>query len=107
MVHIDDKEKTAISKPWWIFMYAKMPFGLMDVGTTLQRDMDISFDDENDKFVVIYLNDITIFSKSNNDHLNFLNKVFLKCRKYAIFLIPKSPLSLSVTCLLVSAISLN
>ena len=42
-------------------MYAKMPFGLMNAGATFQRAMDIAFSDENDKILVIYLDDITIF----------------------------------------------
>ena len=42
-------------------MYDKMPFGLMNVGATFQRAMDIAFSEEKDKFVVIYLNDITVY----------------------------------------------
>jgi len=34
MVHSDDREKTAFTTPWGMFMYAKMPFGLMNVGAT-------------------------------------------------------------------------
>jgi hypothetical protein len=34
MVHSDDREKTAFMTPWGTFMYAKMPFGLMNVGAT-------------------------------------------------------------------------
>jgi hypothetical protein len=29
-----DREKTAFTTPWGTFMYAKMPFGLMNVGAT-------------------------------------------------------------------------
>ena len=36
-----------------------------NAGATFQREMDIAFSEEKDKFVVIYLDDITIFSKSN------------------------------------------
>jgi hypothetical protein len=43
-------------------MYVWMPFGLMNVGATFQRAMDIAFVGENDKFMVIYLDDITVFS---------------------------------------------
>ena len=50
-------------------MYFKMPFGLMNVGATFQRAMDIAFSEEKDKYVVIYLDDITVFSKTNPYHL--------------------------------------
>ena len=70
-------------------MYAKMPFGLMNVGATFQRAMEISFSEEKDKFVVIYLDDITVFSKIDQDHLQHLKRVFLKYRKFGIFLNPK------------------
>ena len=40
-------------------------------------------------FVVIYLDDITVFSKTDPDHLQHLRKVFLKCRKFGISLNPK------------------
>ena len=33
-VHPNDQEKTAFTTPWGTFMYAKMPFGLMNVGST-------------------------------------------------------------------------
>ena len=46
-----------------------MPFGLMKVGATFQRVMDIAFSEEKDKYVVIYLDDITVFSKIDLDHL--------------------------------------
>ena len=51
--------------------------------------MDISFSKEKDKFVVIYMDDITIFSKSDRDHVKHLEKVFLRCRRYGISLNPR------------------
>ena len=50
-------------------MYSKMPFVLINVGATFQRAMDIAFMGEKDKFVLIYLYDITVFSSSHKDHL--------------------------------------
>jgi hypothetical protein len=89
MVHPDDQEKTTFTTPWGTFMYAKMPFGLMNAGETFQRDMDIDFVDEKDKFIVIYLDDITVFSYSDDEHLKHLRRVFQKCRKFGISLNPK------------------
>jgi hypothetical protein len=89
MVHLDDQEKIIFTTPWGTFMYVKMPFGLMNSGATFQRDMDIAFVDEKDKFIVIYLDDITVFSDSDHQHLEHLRKVFQKCRKFGISLNPK------------------
>ena len=68
-VHPVDQEKTYFTTPWGTFMYAKMPFGLMNVGDTFQRAKDIAFSEEKDKYVVIYLDDITVFSRTDLDHL--------------------------------------
>ena len=62
----------------------------MNVGATFQRAMDIAFAEEKDKFVVIYLDDITVYSNSNLQHMKHLKKVFLKCRKFGISLNPKN-----------------
>ena len=70
-------------------MYAKMPFGLINVGATFQRAMDIDFVGDKDKFMVIYLDDNTIFPKSDEEHLQHLEKVFKKCKRYGISLNPR------------------
>lgn len=62
VAHPDDQEKTTFTTPWGTFMYAKMPFGLMNAGATFQRAMDIAFVGEKEKFVLIYLDDITVYS---------------------------------------------
>jgi hypothetical protein len=43
-----DREKTTFTTPWGTFMYAKMPFGLMNAEETFQRAMDIAFTREKD-----------------------------------------------------------
>ena len=65
----EDNEKTTFTTPWGTFMYDKMLVGLMNAGATFQRAMDIDFVGEKDKFMVIYLDDITIFFKSDEEHL--------------------------------------
>ena len=70
-------------------MYDKMPFGMMNTGATFQRAMDIAFVGEKNKFMVIYLDDITIFSKFDEEHLQHLEQVFKKCKRYGISLNPR------------------
>jgi hypothetical protein len=66
------KKKTTFTTPWGTFMYDKMPFVLMNARATFQRAMDIVFFGGKDRFMVIYLDDITIFSKSYEKHLHHL-----------------------------------
>jgi hypothetical protein len=87
-----DREKRAFATPWGTFMYAKIPFGLMNARETFQRAMDIALIGEKDQFVVIYLDDIIVFSRSNKEHYCHLRKVFLKCRRFGISLNPKKSL---------------
>jgi hypothetical protein len=85
----EDREKTAFTTPWGTFMYAKMPFGLMNAGEKFQRAMDIAFIKEKYQFVVIYLDDIIVFSRSDKEHHCHLRKIFLKCRRFGLSLNPK------------------
>ena len=88
-VHPDDQEKTYFTTPWGTFMYTKMPFGMMNVGATFQRTMDLDFVGLKDKFVLIYLDDLTVYSHIHEEHLQHLRRVFLKCRRFGISLNPK------------------
>jgi len=69
-----------------------MPFGLKNVGATFQREIDIAFVDELGRFIVIYLDDVTVYSKSDEEHLKHLKRVFEKCRKFGISLNPMKTL---------------
>lgn len=72
LVHPDDQAKTAFTTPWGTFMYVKIPFVLVNAGATFQRAMDIVFDKEIHDLLVIYLDDITVFSKSDSQHLDHI-----------------------------------
>lgn len=86
LVHLEDQEKTTLTTPWGTLMYVKMPFGLMNVGATFQRAMDIVFAHEVGRFIVIYLDDITLYSKYNEEHPMHLRRFFEKCRMFGILL---------------------
>lgn len=91
LVEAEDQAKTTFTTPWSTFMYVKIPFGLMNAGANFQRAMDIAFAKEIHEFLVIYLDDINIFSKTDYEHLD-LRQVFLKCIKICISLNPNKNL---------------
>jgi len=91
-VHENDRYKTTFTTPWQTFHYAKMPFDLKNAGATFQLAMDLAFANEKDVFLVVYLDDLLVFSKSDEEHMHHLKIVFQKCRKYGLSLNPKKSL---------------
>ena len=85
----EDQLKTTFTTPWGTFMYLRMPFGLMNVGATFQREMDFSIRDLIQKIIEIYQDDLIVVSKERKDHISHLRIVFERCRKYGISLNPK------------------
>ena len=66
--------KTAVITPTGLFEYLRLPFGLCNATKTFQRFMDELFSKL--PFVFVYLDDILIFSKSEDDHGKHLEEVF-------------------------------
>jgi len=71
------------------YAYRKMLFGLSNACATFQRAMDIAFIGLINDCVVVYLDDVTIYSKRRKDHVKHLQQIFKRCRKYGISLNPK------------------
>ena len=64
-----DQLKTSFKTPWGTFAYRRMPFRRINASATFQIAMDIAFIGLMQNSVVVYLDDITIFSKKQHDHL--------------------------------------
>jgi len=58
--------------PWGTYSYVRMPFGLMNVGTTFHRATDHAFNDMIGKKMTYYQDDLTIYSKLRELHLKHL-----------------------------------
>jgi hypothetical protein len=82
LVHPNDRLKTTFRTKWGTYAYQKMYFGLVNAGATFQRAMDIVFCGLINKSMVVYLDDITVYSKNCSDHISHLKQVFERCRKY-------------------------
>jgi hypothetical protein len=85
----EDRLKTTFSTKWGTFSYKHMPFGLINVGETFQRAMDVAFHGLINKCVVVYLDNVTVYSKNKEDHIQHLTQILERCRKYDISLNPK------------------
>ena len=62
-----------------------MPFGLTNAPATFCTLMNHVFHEYLDKFVVVYLDDIVIYSRSVGEHLEHLKLVFEKLRENHLF----------------------
>ena len=60
----EDKEKTAFITKYGLFEYNVMPFGLCNAPATFQRLMNTALGDILWKFVMDYIDDISIYSKT-------------------------------------------
>ena len=67
-----------------------MPFGLINAGATFQRVMDVPFRGLVNHSVVVYLDEVTVFSKNRSNHISHLRKVLEHCKKFGISLNPKN-----------------
>ena len=73
----------------WASMSAKrMPFGLTNTPTTLQRLMETCLGDLNLHWCIIYLYDIVIFSKDLANHLERLDALLWKLKEAGLKLKP-------------------
>src|SRR3954465_2934873 len=66
-----------------------MPFGLCNAPVTFQRMMNGIFVNMIGKTVLVYLDDLTIFTKMYEQHLVEIRKVFRKLREEGLYLKPK------------------
>lgn len=85
----EDQHKTTFTTPWETFAYNCMPFSLINVGATFQRAMNLSFGHLIGKIIVVYLDDLTVFSRKREDHFKDLETVLQRCRDHGISLNPK------------------
>jgi len=75
-----DREKTAFITKYGTYEFNVMPFGLCNAPATFQRLMDRVYKGIAWKFVVVYLDDTNVFSKTFDEHLKHLKIVFQRIR---------------------------
>ncbi|XP_056314361.1 retrovirus-related Pol polyprotein from transposon 412 [Danio aesculapii] len=64
-----DKPKTAFCTPFGLFEWNRMAFGLCNAPSTFQRLMERLFGDQQCQSLLLYLDDIVVFSSSIDEHL--------------------------------------
>jgi ribonuclease HI len=85
----ENQEKTAFITSRGLFCYKVMPFGLKNAGATYQRLVNKMFHDQIGRNVEVYVDDMLVKSKENEDHLTDLKETFQALRTYNMKLNPE------------------
>jgi hypothetical protein len=80
-----DIPKTAFRTRYGLYEYTVMPFGLTNVLAYFMYLMNKVFMEFLDKFVVVFINDILIFSKTEEEHEKHLRLVLEKLRSNQLY----------------------
>src|SRR3954464_13474824 len=67
------------------YEYTVMSFGLVNAPPTFTRLMNFIFNPYTNEFVLVYLDDILVFSKNRKDHAIHLRLVLDKLREYQLY----------------------
>ena len=81
----EDIPKTAFTTPFGLFEFKVLCFGLTNAPGTFQNIMNDVLRPYLDKFVLVYLDDIVIFSKNREEHMIHLELVLQLLRKHKLY----------------------
>ena len=78
--------KTAFRTRYGLFEYQVMPFGLTNAPASMQRLMNDVLHEYLDIFVIVYLDDVLVYSTSKEEHVKHVTLVLKKLKEYSLLL---------------------
>ncbi|WVZ84291.1 LOW QUALITY PROTEIN: hypothetical protein U9M48_031341 [Paspalum notatum var. saurae] len=84
-VREEDIPKTAFSTRYGLYEYLVMSFGLTNAPAFFMYLMNSVFTNELDKFVVVFIDDILVYSKNEKEHEEHLRIVLSRLREHKLY----------------------
>jgi hypothetical protein len=84
-IRASDIPKTAFSTRYGLYEYLVMQFGLTNAPAYFMYLMNSVFMPELDKFVVVFIDDILIYSRSEDEHTKHLHTVLQRLRDHHLY----------------------
>jgi hypothetical protein len=81
----EDVPMTAFKTRYGLYEYTVMSFGITSALATLSRLINSVFIEYLDNFVVVYIDDILVYSKSNDEYDEHLCLVLTKLREHRLY----------------------
>nr|XP_054596242.1 uncharacterized protein LOC129163293 [Nothobranchius furzeri] len=78
------REKTAFTTPMGLFEFERMPFGLCNAPATFQRLMQQCLSGHLAECLLVYLDDVIIYSADFSSHLQHLDEVFQRLVQHGL-----------------------
>ena len=89
LLHPNDCHKTAFSTRFGLYEHCHMAQGLTGAPSTFQRAMNLVLRGLTYKTVLAFLDDILVLGRSFDEHLQNLDEVFTRLKKYNLKLSPR------------------
>jgi hypothetical protein len=84
-IHPDDVSKTAFRTRYGHYEFLVLPFGLTNAPATFMHLMQQIFREHLDDFVIVFLDDILIYSKTEEEHERHVRTVLELLRKHKLY----------------------
>jgi hypothetical protein len=85
-MHDADVEKTAFCRHEGLFEFLIMPFRLTNTPTTFQALMNDILHPCLHRFVLVFFDDILIYSRTWSEHLRHIHLIFTKLQEHCLFI---------------------